>query len=117
MALKVARDDRGFMKTQKKIYNRLNEETRLEAEASEKLPDLDLKAHMEQLESYGLMGDFQSNASKASNVVDFISDMQYKYLQDIKARMRAGEYGKATPAILLRKTTKLGDIDDIINDL
>ena len=48
---------------------------------------------------------------------DLTSDLLYKYLQDIKTRVRAGDFGRATQAILLRKTTKLGDIDDVINDL
>ena len=36
----------------------------MEATAAEKLPDLDLKAHMEQLESYGLKNsEFQPTAN------------------------------------------------------
>lgn len=48
---------------------------------------------------------------------DLVGDLLYKYLQDIKTRVRAGDFGRATPAVLLRKTTKLQDIDMIIDDL
>ena len=46
-----------------------------------------------------------------------MQELLYKYLQDIKHRQKAGEFGKATPAILLRKCTLLSDMDVIIDDL
>ena len=43
--------------------------------------------------------------------------MLYRYLQDIKHRQKAGEFGRATAATLLRKCTKLDDIEVMIEDL
>lgn len=41
----------------------------------------------------------------------------YRYLQDIKHRQKSGEFGRATAATLLRKCTKLEDIEIMIEDL
>ena len=56
MCLKIVRDDKNFMKAQKKIYDKFHEDTRMEAQAAAKLPDIDLRMHLEQLEAYGLKG-------------------------------------------------------------
>ena len=43
--------------------------------------------------------------------------MLIRYLQDIKQRLKAGEFGRASAAVLLRKCTKLDDIEFIIEEL
>jgi hypothetical protein len=48
---------------------------------------------------------------------DFVNELLYNYLQDIKHREKAGEFGRATASVLLRKCTKLDDIEVIIEDL
>ena len=47
MALAVAREDEGFMKFQRKLYDDFNERTRLECKMTAKIMDYDLKNHME----------------------------------------------------------------------
>ena len=46
-----------------------------------------------------------------------MQDLLDRYLSDLKQRIKMGEFGRATAAISLRKTTKLDDIEIIINDL
>jgi len=46
-----------------------------------------------------------------------VHDLLHRYLLDIKTRQKAGEFGRATAAILLRKCVKLNDIELIIEDL
>ena len=46
-----------------------------------------------------------------------MKDLLYRYLQDIKHRQKAGEFGRATAATLLRKCVKLDDIEVMIEDL
>jgi predicted transcriptional regulator len=41
----------------------------------------------------------------------------YRYLQDIKQRKKMGEFGRATACTILRKCTRLEDIESIIEDL
>ena len=48
---------------------------------------------------------------------DFVNDLLYRYLQDVKHRQKAGEFGRATAAVLLRKCTKLDDMEIMIEDL
>ncbi len=48
---------------------------------------------------------------------DFVEDLSTRYLQDLKHRMKAGEFGRATPCTLLRKCTNLIDIETLIDDL
>ena len=57
MALKVAREDEGFMRFQKKVYDDFNEATRLEIVTASALFDYDLKAHLEQLDNHHLKGN------------------------------------------------------------
>lgn len=65
MSLKVAREDENFMKFQKKVYDDFNEQTRLETVTAVKLPDVDLKTHLEQLDAHHLKGnDFSPFPSK-----------------------------------------------------
>lgn len=46
-----------------------------------------------------------------------MKDLLYRYLQDIKHRQKAGEFGRATAATLLRKCVKLDDIEVMIEEL
>lgn len=117
MALKAARQDENFMTFQKKVYDDFNERTRLECKMAAKIFDYDLKSHLEQLEAYHIKGnDFMPYALKDVQQ-DFVQDLLYRYLQDIKHRQKAGEFGRATAATLLRKCTKLDDIEVMIEDL
>lgn len=117
MELKTAREDEGFMRHQKKIYDDFNEKTRLECKMASKIFDYDLKAHLEQLEAYHLKGnDFQPFPQKDVQQ-DFVGGLLQRYLQDIKQRQKAGEFGRATPATLLRKCTRLDDIEVVIDEL
>ena len=56
MELKVCREDKNFLKAQRRMYEKFLEDTRMEAQASAKLPDKDLTAHLDQLEAFGLKG-------------------------------------------------------------
>jgi len=81
-----------------------------------KLFDYDLKSHLEQLEAYHIKGnDFQPLPLKDVQH-DFVFDLLHKYLQDVKHRMKAGEFGRATAATLLRKCVKLEDIEYMVED-
>jgi hypothetical protein len=65
MALRVAREDEGFMVFQKKVYDEFNERTRMELKMASKLFDYDLKSHLEQLEAYNIKGnDFMPYPNK-----------------------------------------------------
>lgn len=80
MALRVAREDRGFMNFQKKVYDELNERTRLECKMAARIPDYDLKNHLEQLEAYSLkQNDFMPFALKDVEE-DYVGELLYKYL-------------------------------------
>ena len=86
MALKAARQDENFMTFQKKVYDDFNERTRLECKMAAKIFDYDLKSHLEQLEAYHIKGnDFMPFALKDVQQ-DFVQDLLYRYLQDIKHR-------------------------------
>ena len=118
MALKVARQDENFMNFQKKVYDDFNERTRLECKMAAKIFDYDLKSHLEQLEAHDIKGnDFMPFPIVKDVQQDFVQDLLYRYLQDIKHRQKAGEFGRATSAVLLRKCTKLDDIEIMIEDL
>ena len=119
MALKIAREDEAFMSFQKKIYDDFNEQTRLETLTAAKITDVDLKAHLEQLDAHHLKGkEFSSYPKKDIPAnLDFVEDLLVRYLQDIKTRQKKGQFGMATAATLLRKVTKLEDIDEIIDNL
>jgi len=81
-----------------------------------KIFDYDLKSHLEQLEAYHIKGnDFQPLPLKDVQH-DFVFDLLHKYLQDVKHRMKAGEFGRATAATLLRKCVKLEDIEYMVED-
>ena len=117
MALSVARQDEGFMQFQRKVYDEFNERTRLECKMAAKVFDYDLKAHLEQLQAHHLKGhDFQPFPLKDVQQ-DFVKDLLQKYLQDIKHRQKAGEFGRATAATLLRKCIRLDDIEVMIEEL
>ena len=80
MVLKVAREDEGFMRHQKKIYDEFNEKTRLECKMAQKMQDCDLKAHLEQLEAYHLKGnDFMPFPLKDVQH-DFVGGLLLRYL-------------------------------------
>ena len=80
MALKITREDKGFLKFLRKQYSEMNEAIKLECSAADKLADIDLKEHLMSLESYGLKeNDFQPTALKAVQF-DFVGDLLYKYL-------------------------------------
>lgn len=82
-----------------------------------RIGDYDLKNHLEQLEAHSLKAnDFMPFALKDVQE-DYVGDLLYKYLQDIKHRQKAGEFGRASAALLLRKCTLLSDIDDIVEEL
>ena len=82
-----------------------------------KIFDYDLKAHLEQLEAHHIKGnDFQPFPLKEVQL-DLMKDLLYRYLQDIKHRQKAGEFGRATAATLLRKCVKLDDIEVMIEEL
>ena len=57
MALSTAREDENFMNFQKKIYDDFAEVTRLEIKMAQKIPDYDLKSHLEQLEAHHIKGN------------------------------------------------------------
>ena len=117
MSLKVAREDEFFMRFQKKVYDDFNEKTRLECKMAEKIFDYDLKDHLAQLEHHNIKdNDFQPFPMKDCQL-DLVGDLMYRYLQDIKHRQKSGEFGRATAATLLRKCTKLEDIEIMIEDL
>lgn len=104
------------MQFQKKVYDDFNERTRLECKMAAKIFDYDLKSHLEQLEAYHIKGnDFQPLPLKDVQH-EFVYDLLHKYLQDIKHRMKAGEFGRATAATLLRKCVKLEDIEYMVED-
>ena len=116
MQLQSAQSDEGFMQFQKKVYDDFNERTRLECKMAAKIFDYDLKSHLEQLEAYHIKGnDFQPVPLKDVQH-EFVYDLLHKYLQDIKHRMKAGEFGRATAATLLRKCVKLEDIEYMVED-
>jgi hypothetical protein len=46
---------------------------------------------------------------------DFVNDLFFRYLQDIKLRKMHGEFGIATPCVTLRKQIKLSEIDNMVN--
>ena len=117
MVLKVARQDQAFMQFQKKVYDDFNERTRLECKMAAKIFDYDLKDHLAQLEHHHIKdNDFQPFPMKDCQL-DLVGDLLYRYLQDIKHRQKAGEFGRATAAVLLRKCVKLEDIEIMIEDL
>ena len=81
-----------------------------------KIFDYDLKSHLEVLESYHIKGnDFQSFPLKDVQH-EFVTDLLTKYIQDIKHRMKQGEYGRATSTTLLKKCVKLEDIEFLVED-
>ena len=87
MALKVARQDENFMNFQKKVYDDFNERTRLECKMAAKIFDYDLKSHLEQLEAHDIKGnDFMPFPIVKDVQQDFVQDLLYRYLQDIKHR-------------------------------
>ena len=47
---------------------------------------------------------------------EFVTDLLQRYLQDIKHRMKLGDYGRATATTLLRKCINLVDIEYIVDD-
>ena len=49
--------------------------------------------------------------------VDFIEDLLQRNLQDLKQRMRTGRFGRASASALLRKCTRLEDMDLMIQDM
>ena len=57
MALKVARQDEQFINFQKNLYHQFTERTRLECKMAERIPDYDLKTHLQQLEAYHIKGN------------------------------------------------------------
>ena len=116
MELAAAQNDEAFIKFQKQAYANANERTRLECKMAAKIFDYDLKSHLEQLEAYHIKGnDFQPLPLKDVQH-DFVFDLLHKYLQDVKHRMKAGEFGRATAATLLRKCVKLEDIEYMVED-
>ena len=116
MKLDVARNDDQFVLYQKKVYEDLNEKTRLEVKMAAKLFDYDLKAHLEQLESHNIKGiDFQPYPLKDAEHY-FVQELMEKYIQEIKQKQKQGEFGRATPSMILRKCIKIEDIDYIVDD-
>lgn len=106
------------MDFQKQLYEDINERTGLECRMAEKIKDYDLKDHIAQLEAYHIKGNNDFMAYPLKDVdEDFVTDLLYRYLQDVKQRVKAGEFGRANSATLLRKCIRLTDIDNIIVDL
>lgn len=48
---------------------------------------------------------------------DFITDLLYSYFEDLRVRKKVQEFGSPPTSVLLRKGVRLGDIDNIIDDL
>ena len=71
---------------------------------------------MSDLKKMELRGNDFQTAPKKKVDVDFVEDLNYKYLQDLKLRKVQTEFGRATPCVTLRKAVKLGEIDDLVND-
>ena len=116
MKLEVAKNDDQFVLYQKKVYDDFNEKTRLEVKMAAKLFDYDLKAHLEQLESHNIKGiDFQPYPLKDAQHY-FVQELMEKYIQEIKQKQKQGEFGRATPSMILRKCIKIEDIDYMVDD-
>jgi hypothetical protein len=47
---------------------------------------------------------------------DFVSDLKFNYLQELKKRMKSGSYEDATIPMILRKCIKLGDMDYLVEE-
>jgi len=48
---------------------------------------------------------------------DFVTDLLYNYFEDLRVRKKVQEYGQPPTSVLLRKTVRLEDIDELIDDL
>lgn len=98
------------------MYHDYIDRTRLEKKMAEKIFDYDLKAHLDLLEAHDLKGnDFYPIGLKDVNE-DFVGELLFKYLQDLKNRMKMQSLSNQTTSIILRKCVKLTDLDRVIDD-
>ena len=122
MQLKVARMDQGFIAFQEKMYSDLLEDTRKKMNASYKIKDVDLMDHKKQLEKKSIARkNTDWNVFPLTSITegcDFVTDLLQKYLDEIRVRSRDEMFGdKIPPSTLLRKNVRLGDINNIIDEL
>lgn len=98
------------------MYNDFAERTRLEAKMAEQLADCDLASHLEQLEAHDIKGNDFYPIQPKDVQQDFVNDLLFRYLQELKHRMKAAAFGQASTAALLRKGIKLTDMDEVVKD-
>lgn len=98
------------------MYNDFIDRTRLEKKMAEKIFDYDLKAHLEQLEAHDLKGNDFYPIGLKDVTEDFVGELLFKYLQDLKNRMKMQSLSNQTTSIILRKCVKLNDLDKVIDD-
>ena len=68
------------MEYQRNLFTEYNERTRLEILMCQKLEDVDLKSHLEELTKSDLKGnDFQTYPMKDVEI-DLVNDLFYRYL-------------------------------------
>lgn len=116
MNVESIREDEKYVAFQKQAYDEFNERTRMEVKMAQSINDYDLKSHLEQLEAYHIKGNDFAPIPLKDVQLDFVNDLLTRYLTDIKGRMKAGAFGKATTSMLLRKCVKLSDIDLLVEE-
>jgi len=98
------------------LYEEATERTKQACIGAQKIEDVDLKEHLEDLQMRELskndwdpfpMTDLAENC-------DFVGELLQRYLDDIRVRKKHAEFGKPPPSALLRKYVRLDEIDKMI---
>jgi hypothetical protein len=88
----------------------------LEARSSE---DIDIKEHLQDLLYRNMVkNDWEPfPLFDMTEGLDLVQPLFEKYLEDLHARKKEAEFGSPPPAVLLRKTVRLQEIDVMIEEL
>ena len=119
MKLKAVRQDQNFILHTKVLYESAVESTKAAYTAALAKEDIDLKEHLEDLNHKELaVNDWDPfPLTDVPPEADFVSDLFTRYLEDIRVRKKIAEWGRPPPAVMLRKTVRLSEIDRIIEEI